>query len=54
LLFIPETSFVEDSEHYSVPTFYGEHKYYKNDGQTQKPERCSYWCQDPSILVANE
>ena len=53
-IFIPETVFSEDSDHYSVPTFYNDYKYYKNDDKTQKPERCSYWCRDPSIVVLTE
>ena len=53
-LFIPETKFEEDNDHYAVQTCYGEYKYYKNGVKEQKPERCSYWYRDPSLVVANE
>ena len=53
-LFIPETRFSSDHEHYFVPTYYNEYKYYKNGDKSQKPERCHYWCRDPSIVVGKE
>jgi len=53
-LFISETTFSNDSEHYYVPTYYGEYKHYKQGDKTQKPERCSYWCRDPSLVVSKE
>jgi hypothetical protein len=53
-LFIPDSKFNADHERYFVPTYYNEYRYYKNGDTTQKPERCLYWCRDPSIVVANE
>ncbi len=53
-LFIPETTFNTDHEQRYVPTYYNEQKYYKNGDKTQKPERCHYWCRDPSLVVAKE
>jgi hypothetical protein len=41
-LFILETKFEEDNDHYAVQTCYGQYKYYKNGAKEQKPERCSY------------
>jgi hypothetical protein len=53
-LFIPEQQISKDCENYYVPTSYGEYKYYKKGDRSQKPERCSYWCRDASIVVAKE
>lgn len=53
-LFIPDTKLIEDNERYYVPTSYGNYKYYKNGDKSQKPEKCSFWCRDPSLVVANE
>jgi hypothetical protein len=51
-LFIPEECISKDGEHHSVPTTYGEYKYYKKADRSQKPERCSYWCRDASIVIS--
>jgi len=53
-VFIPDNMLSHDHEQYYVPTYYNEYKYYKNGDKTQKPERCQYWCRDPSIVVTNE
>ncbi len=53
-LFISETTFSEDNEHYYLPTDYCEDKHNKQGNKTQKPERCSYWCCDPSLVVSKE
>jgi hypothetical protein len=53
-LFIPDSTFSSDHEHYYIPTYYNEYRYYKNGDKTQQPERCHYWCRDPSLVVANE
>ncbi len=53
-LFIPEECISKDGEHYSVPTSYSECKYYKKVDRSQKPERCSYWCRDASIVISKE
>ncbi len=37
-LFIPEIAFSEDNDFYTVPTFYSECRYYKNDNKMQKLE----------------
>jgi hypothetical protein len=53
-LFIPDTTFNADHEHYYIPTHYNEYKHYKNGDRMQKPERCQYWCRDPSLVVTTE
>jgi hypothetical protein len=53
-LFIPDSRVEEDNDHYGVSTFYGEYKYYKGGDKSQKPEQCSYWHHDPSLLVSTE
>jgi hypothetical protein len=53
-LFIPESTFIVDHQHYYVPTYYNEYKHYKNCDKLQKPERCQYWVRDPSLVVAKE
>jgi hypothetical protein len=53
-LFIPESTFSADHMHYYIPTYYNEYKYYKNGDKLQKPEKCHYWCRDPSLVVAKE
>ncbi len=53
-IFILETMFSEDSDHYSVLMFYNEYKCYKNVDETHKPQRCSYWRRDPSNVVLKE
>jgi hypothetical protein len=52
--FILNTKVEDDNDHYGVQTFYGDYKYYKNGDKTMKPERCSYWYCNPSLVVANE
>ncbi len=53
-LFIPDTTFNADHEHYYIPTHYNEYKHYKNGDRMQKPERCQYWCRDPNLVVTTE
>jgi hypothetical protein len=53
-VFIPDNTLHRDHEQYYVPTYYNKYKYYKNGDKTQKPERCQYWCRDPSIVLTNE
>jgi hypothetical protein len=53
-LFTPEEHISKDGERYNVPTSYVEYKYYKKGDRSQKPERCSYWCRDASIVVSKE
>jgi hypothetical protein len=53
-LFIPESTLNVDHQHDYIPTYCNEYKYYKNGDKMQKPERCHYWCHDPSLVVANE
>ena len=53
-LFIPESTFSADHVHYYIPNHYNEYKFYKNGDKLQKPERCHYWCRDPSFVVAKE
>jgi hypothetical protein len=53
-LFLPDTRIESDNLHYSVLTSYGQYKYYKGGNTAIKPERCSYWYRDPSIVVAND
>jgi hypothetical protein len=53
-IFIPDSTLSSDHEQYYVPTYYNECRYYKNGDKMQKPERCQYWCQDPSVVVSKE
>ncbi len=53
-LFIPESTFSINHQHYYVPTYYNEYKHYKNGEKMQKPDRCHYWCHDPSLVAAKE
>ncbi len=53
-LFITDTTFNEDHEHYCIPTLYNEYKHYEKGDRTQKPERCQFWCRDPSLVVSTE
>jgi hypothetical protein len=52
--FVPEQKICRDCETYYVPAVHGEFKYYKKGDWSQKPERCSYWCRDASIVVSKE
>ena len=52
--FVPEKEISWDCESYFIPTVYGEYKRYKQGDRSQKPERCSYWCRDASIVVSKE
>jgi len=54
LVFVPEKEISRDCESYFIPTVYGEYKHYKKGDRSHKPERCSYWCRDASIVVSKE
>jgi len=54
-----QTDFLEkkittDYSIYSVPTFYGEYKCYKDGNQFQKPEKCTYWTQNAALVFKTE
>jgi hypothetical protein len=53
-VFIPDKSITNDGESYYIPTHYGEYHYYKRNDASQKPEKCSYWCRDASVIVTKE
>jgi hypothetical protein len=43
-----------DCNYYSLPTRYGEYKYFKDGDKSQKAEKCSYWSRDASLVVNKE
>jgi hypothetical protein len=50
-IFIAEHYIVLECSYNSVPMFYGEYKHYKDGDRSQKPEKCSFWSHDMSIVV---
>jgi hypothetical protein len=53
-IFIAENKLSMDCNYYSVPTHYGEYKYFKDGDKSQKAEKCSYWSRDASLVVNKE
>jgi len=43
-----------EANFYSVPTFYGEYKHYKDGDKSQKAEKCAYWSRDASLVLKKE
>ncbi len=43
-----------ESNYYPVPTLYGEHNHYKDGDRSQKPEKCSFWSPNASLVVKKE
>jgi len=53
-IFLAEKGIAGDYSVYSVPTFYGEYKYYKDGDRSQKPEKCMYWSRNAAVVVKTE
>ncbi len=53
-LFIADRKLSYDCNYYSVPTRYGEYKYVKDGDTSQKPDKCSFWSRDASLVVQKE
>jgi hypothetical protein len=53
-IFIAENKLSTDCNYYSVPTCYGEYKYFKDGDKSQKAEKCSYWSHNFSLVVKKE
>jgi hypothetical protein len=53
-IFLAEKYIASDYSLYSVPTFYGEYKYYKDGDQSLKPETCAYWSRNAALVVKAE
>ena len=53
-IFIPENHISVEANFYSVPTFYGEYKHYKDGDKSQKAEKCAYWSRDASLVLKKE
>ena len=50
-IFIAGNKMSSESDYYSVPTRYRKHKHYKDGDKSQKPEKCSFWSRDASLVV---
>jgi hypothetical protein len=50
-IFIAGNKMSSESDYYSVPTRYRKYKHYKDGDKSQKPEKCSFWSRDASLVV---
>jgi hypothetical protein len=53
-IFITGNKMSSESDYYSVLMRYGEYKHYKDGDKSQKPEKCSFWSRDASLVVKKE
>jgi len=53
-IFLAEKAIANDYSIYSVPTSYGEYRYYKDGDRSQKPEKCTYWSRNAAVVVKTE